>query len=101
MCCINAMDALTNDVMFVHSLFNAIKFIAYKSVSPLVCCCSVFCFQTSMSTAGPHIVWYMVIFALLLTLYSHTLSISFGSQFAAFTEIGTAFYYLIGALLGE
>ena len=45
--------------------------------------------------------WYTLTFAILLLLYSHTLTIAFGDQLQVFTSFFRSFYYLFGMLLGE
>ena len=49
---------------------------------------------------GPSVAWYSLTFVLLLLLYSHVMTISFGAEFGAFVQFLRSFYYLFGMLLG-
>ena len=55
----------------------------------------------SLRHCGSVIAWYIVVLLMLLTLYSHTLTVTFGSQFDAFVEFFRSFYYVFGMLLGK
>ena len=55
----------------------------------------------SLSYTGRTIAWYVVIILMLLALYSHVMTISYGSEFGAFVEFFRSFYYLFGMLLGK
>ena len=55
----------------------------------------------SFKVTGPRLLWYSVTFMLLLLLFSHVMTISFGDQFGAFVDYMRSFYYLFGLLLGK
>jgi len=56
--------------------------------------------KMALKETGPRLIMYSVTFMLLLLLFSHVMTISFGDQFGAFVDFMRSFYYLFGMLLG-
>ncbi|XP_067950294.1 uncharacterized protein [Watersipora subatra] len=86
----------------LYSLFIAgVLFIAILQLyQPMDFSRQLTALKVSLSHIGGTIAWYAVIFIFLLFLYSHVMTIAFGSQFGAFVEFFRSFYYLFGMLLG-